>query len=64
MVYLTGRSRVFIPFYMRRAVGIMAAFCSMGARQHVETLFGIAMRGKNDRWYYGSLLLDGCSAAC
>jgi hypothetical protein len=50
MVYLTGRSRVSIPFYMCRAVytmrgkmavGIMAAFHSTGARQRVETLHGI-----------------------
>jgi hypothetical protein len=48
--YLTGQSRVFIPFYMCRAVytmrdklavGIKAAFRSTGARQHVETLHGI-----------------------
>jgi hypothetical protein len=50
MVYLTRRSRIFVPFYMCRAVytmrgkmtvGIMAAFRSTGARQHVETLHGI-----------------------
>ncbi len=50
MVCLTGRSRVFIPFYMCRAVytmrgkltvGIMAAFRSTGARQHAEALHGI-----------------------
>ena len=50
MVYLTGRSRVVNPFYMCRAVytmrgqmavGLLAAFRSTGARQHVETLHGI-----------------------
>jgi hypothetical protein len=48
MVHLTGRSLVFIHFecavYTMRGkmtVGFMAAFRSTGARQRVETLYGI-----------------------
>ncbi len=49
MAHLTGRSRVFIPFFVcavytmrgKMTVGIMAAYRSAGAQQHAEKLHGI-----------------------